>query len=74
MTKEPDCDFEELYHKYKDNVVGSPSIIFHQYQEKNNTKIRRGKLCNKILGYDANSLYLLNAIGRDMFCGEHQVI
>lgn len=46
MTKEPDCDFqlfrgnEELYHKYKDNLVGGPSIIFHHYQEKNNTKIR----------------------------------
>ena len=77
--KEEGCEFqlfkgnEELYHKYKDNLVGGPKIIFHHYHEKNKTKIRRGKVCKKILGYDANSLYLY-AIGLDMLCGQHQKI
>ncbi len=79
MMKEEGCEFhlfkgnEELYHKYKNNLVGGPSIIFHHHHEKNKTKLRGGKLCKKIMGYDANSLYLY-AIGRDMLCGEHQVI
>lgn len=63
-TKESGCEFqlfkdnEELFFKYKDNLVGGPSIIFNHYQEKDVTRIRGGKLCKRIVGYDANSLYL----------------
>ena len=49
---------KDLYYKFKENIVGDPSIIFHRYQEKNKTRIRGGKLCKRICGADANALYL----------------
>ena len=54
----------DLYHLIRDNNTGGPSIIFHRYHEAGKTRIReteRGqdaKLCQKIVGYDANALYL----------------
>jgi hypothetical protein len=63
-TKSPNASFqlfkgyEELYFKYKNNLVGGPSIVFNHYQERNKTKIRNGKLCKSIQGFDANALYL----------------
>ena len=54
----------DLYHLIKDNNTGGPSIIFHRYHEAGKTKIRTAeegeaaKLCEKIVGYDANALYL----------------
>eukprot|EP00158_Paraphelidium_tribonemae_P000621 Partr_v1_DN22998_c0_g1_i3_m42543 putative protein Hydra magnipapillata len=66
-------DKEALYHKYKDNLVGGPSIVFSHYQEKDKTRIRGGKLCKKVVGFDANSLYLY-AIGGNMLCGNHQEV
>ena len=53
----------------KDNIVGGPAIIFHRYHEKGVTKIRGGsELCRKIVGYDANALYLW-ALMQDMPTG-----
>ena len=53
----------------KDNIVGGPAIIFHRYHEKRITKIRGGsELCRKIVGYDANALYLW-ALMQDMPTG-----
>ena len=49
----------DLHQLVKDNIVGGPAIIFHRYHEKDVTKIRGGsELCRKIVGYDANALYL----------------
>ena len=54
----------DLYHLIKDNNTGGPSIISHRYHEKGKTKIREAeeceaaKPCEKIVGYDANALYL----------------
>ena len=49
----------DLHKLVKDNIVGGPAIIFHRYHEKNVTRIRGGsELCRKIVGYDANALYL----------------
>ena len=54
----------DLYHLIKDNNTGNPSIIFHRYHQAGETKIREAengqaaKPCQKILGYDANALYL----------------
>ncbi|EGF81388.1 hypothetical protein BATDEDRAFT_23783 [Batrachochytrium dendrobatidis JAM81] len=65
-TKSKDCEFqlfkgnEELYHKYRDDL-------------KKTTRIRKGKLCQGILEYDTNALYLW-VISQDMPCGEHQVV
>ena len=54
----------DMYHLIRDNNTGGPSIIFHRYHEAGKTKIREAekgqdaKLCEKIVGYDANALYL----------------
>ena len=53
----------------KDNIVGGPAIIVHRYHEKGITKIRGGsELSRKIVGYDANALYLW-ALMQDMPTG-----
>ncbi|KAJ8042582.1 hypothetical protein HOLleu_09367 [Holothuria leucospilota] len=48
----------DLYHLFRNNIVGGPSIIFHRYHERDLTKLKGGKLCKKVLGFDANALYL----------------
>ena len=59
----------DLHKLVKENIVGGPAIIFHRYHEKNVTRIRGGsELCRKIVGYDANALYLW-AIMQDMPTG-----
>ena len=59
----------DLHKLVKDNIVGGPAIIFHRYHEKDVTKIRGGsERCRKIVGYDANALYLW-AIMQDMPTG-----
>ncbi|KAJ8314770.1 hypothetical protein KUTeg_006920 [Tegillarca granosa] len=59
---------EDLYHMFKNNIVGGPSIIFSRHQEAGKTQIRGGKLCQKIIGFDANALYLW-AIDQEMPVG-----
>ena len=54
----------DMYHFIRDNNTGGSSIIFHRYHVAGKTKIREAekdkdaKLCEKIVGYDANALYL----------------
>ena len=66
----------DLYHLIKDNNTGGPSIIFHRYHEADKTKLREAeegeaaKLCQKIVGYDANALYLW-AIMQNMPTGSY---
>ncbi|KAG3001485.1 hypothetical protein PC121_g19903 [Phytophthora cactorum] len=47
-----------IYGKMKENTAGGHSSIFNRYAKRNETKIRDGKLCTKIIGCDANALYL----------------
>ncbi len=63
---------KSVFHKLKSAVVGGPSIIFSRYQKSNETRImkpkfntqtktwsvRPGKLVKKLVGFDANALYL----------------
>ena len=62
---------KECFYLLKKNNVGGPSIVFHRYHEKDVTRISTvqrkdgkytlstdGKLIQKILGFDANALYL----------------
>ncbi|RAW23001.1 hypothetical protein PC110_g20562 [Phytophthora cactorum] len=63
-----DKEESEIYGKMKSNIAGGPSIIFNRYAKRNETKIRGGKVCKKIIGYDANALYLW-ALGNEMSCG-----
>ncbi|XP_072016392.1 uncharacterized protein [Amphiura filiformis] len=58
----------DLCHKFRDNIVGGPSIVFTRYHERGVTKLRGEKECEKIMGYDANALYLW-AIKQDMPTG-----
>ncbi|KAE8961417.1 hypothetical protein PR001_g30048, partial [Phytophthora rubi] len=63
-----DKEESEIYGKMKANIAGGPSIVFNRYAKRNETKIHGGKLCKKIIGYDANALYLW-ALGNEMPCG-----
>ncbi|NBO67009.1 MAG: hypothetical protein EBU88_19555, partial [Acidobacteria bacterium] len=63
-----------LFYLLKDSIVGGPSIIFNRFHEANKTYIRQlNKLCKKIIGYDANALYLW-AISQMMPTGMHEHI
>ena len=65
-----------MYHLMRDNNTGGPSIIFHRYHEAGNTKLREvdqgqaTKLCENIVGFDANALYLW-AIMQNMPTGSY---
>ncbi|XP_072172025.1 uncharacterized protein [Diadema setosum] len=60
----------DLFQAMKKNLVGGPSIVFTRYHEQGVTKIRGGKICQKVVGYDANALYLW-AIMQDMPTGPY---
>ena len=58
---------KDLYQLYKNSIVGGPIIVFHRYHERDVTTIRptdyeEPKTCKKIIGYDANALYLWGII------------
>ena len=75
----------ELFHLFKKNIVGGPSIVFHRYHEKDVTFINKitydlknnkfgykdtEKHCVKrVVGYDCNSLYPWGMM-QDMLCGQ----
>ena len=55
-----------LHDLIRENLVGGPSVVFHRYHKKNKTHIRgsqlgdQARLCKRILGFDANALYLFS--------------
>ncbi|GMF36642.1 unnamed protein product [Phytophthora lilii] len=51
-----DKEQKEIYSMMKANIAGGPSIIFNRYAKRNETKIRNGKVCKKVIGFDANAL------------------
>ena len=70
---------KDLYYTMKDNNVGGPSIIFNRYHEKDKTFICNAEIirknleprpCKKVVGYDANALYLW-VIMQDMLTGQY---
>ena len=69
--------FEEedkhLYYMLKNSKRGGPAIVFHRYQEVDETLIRGGKLCKSIIGFDANALYL-GGIMQEMPVGKYKHI
>ena len=72
------CDKNKIYKLLKTGMVGGPSIIFTRYAEKEETTIRPHKYkfpkkCVRIVGYDANGLYLYCA-GQEMPCGKEECI
>jgi G:T-mismatch repair DNA endonuclease (very short patch repair protein) len=73
-----DEQHSDLYPVIKRGLVGGPSIIFHRYHEKDITRIRQleygpqSKLCDRILGVDANALYLW-CMMQELPCGVPEV-
>ena len=68
----------EAYDLLKKGMVGGPSIVFKRHHEAGVTKIRQHgvktpKTCAKIVGYDANALYL-SAMAQDMPGGKGEVV
>lgn len=78
-----DEDNKEVFYKLKQNITGGASLVFHRYHEAEKTELTRthydsekkewfydknGKKVRKIVGYDANALYLW-CIGQIMLCG-----
>ena len=58
-------------------VIGQ-SLVFKRYHEAEVTRIRlhrfkQPKVCKRIIGYDANVLYL-SKTSRDMPCGKEKVV
>ena len=69
---------KEAYCMLKEAVVGGPSLVFTRYHEVGKTRIRshqiaEPQLCQNILGYDANALYLSTML-REMPCGKERVV
>ena len=67
---------KETYEMLKRAVVGGPSLVFTWYHEVEVTKIRshqtaEPRLCQRILGYDANALYLSTML-EEMPCGKEK--
>ena len=68
----------EAYELLKKGMVGGPSIVFKRHHETGVKKIRphrvkTPKTCAKIVGYDANALYL-SAMAREMPGGKGVVV
>ena len=68
---------KKAYEMLKSSVVGGPSIVFTRMHEAEKTKIRDNeykdaKFCKKVLGYDANALYL-STMSNYMPCGKDEV-
>ena len=69
---------KEAYEMLKGAAVGEPSLVFMQYHEVGVTKIRSHQpaephLCQRILGYDANALYLSTML-EEMPCRKEKVV
>ena len=56
---------KDLHDKIKANICGGVSQIFTRFHKSGVTQLRGDKTCQKIIGFDANALYLW-AIGQDM--------
>jgi len=68
----------EAYDMLKDAVVGGPSLVFTRKHEAGETKIRSHKyedarLCQRVLGYDANALYPSTML-QAMSCGKEKIV
>jgi len=68
----------EAYDMLKDAVVACPSLVFTRKHEAGKTKIRSHKyedvrLCQRVLGYDANALYPGTML-QEMPCGKEKIV
>ena len=47
----------DLYYSFRQNIVGSPRIIFSEYHERDVTFKKTDNKYNVVVGYDCNGLY-----------------
>ena len=64
----------KAYKMLKGAVVGGPSLVFSRMQEAGVTRIHSqknedAKLCQKVLGYNANALYPGTMLGEKIIIG-----
>ena len=69
---------KEAYEMLQEAVVGGPSLVFTRYHEVGVTRIRphqfeHSRLCKRILGYDANALYLSTML-REMLFRKERIV
>jgi len=69
---------KEAYEMLKEAVVEGPSLVLTRYHEVGVTGIRshrisEPRLCKKIVGLEANGLYLSTML-REMPCGKERVV
>jgi len=62
----------------KDAVVGGPSLVFTRKDDVSKTKIQSHKyenarLCQRVLGYDANALYPSTML-QELPCGKEKIV
>ncbi|POM58540.1 Hypothetical protein PHPALM_36800 [Phytophthora palmivora] len=62
---------KDIYSRMKANIAGGPSIIFNRYAKRNEIKICGGKLRKKIIGHDANTLYMWGLVMRCLMIACH---
>ena len=63
---------KDLFKTVKNNIIGGPSIIFKRHAKAGETLVRDNatKPCGRIVGYDANALYLW-ALNQNMPTGTY---
>ena len=59
-----------IYKIVRDGIVGGASLVFNRYKEKG--KKLKNETCQKILGFDCNSMYLW-AMGQDHCTGTYRL-
>ena len=69
---------KEVFELLKKGMTGGCCQVFTKYHKVGQTKIKNHKIakpktCKKIVGYDANSLYL-GALSMEMPCGKPEII
>ena len=68
------CSKNKAYELLCKGMIGGQSIVFCRYAEVGKSRIRGGvKPCEKVVGFDANSLYLYCS-GQEMPCGKEMYI
>ena len=77
--KRCECEKTAVYDLVRTGMLGGPAQVFTRYHEKDIIRIRfhvyreRGKLTKRIIGYDANALYLFST-GNVIPCGKNTLV
>ena len=59
-----------IFREVRGGIVGGPSIVFNRYQERGVTKIKGREICQNVLGFDCNAMYL-ECMGKEQCTGPY---